>query len=145
MRCRKLCQETRRGAAVAEMAVIVSLLVYLFVIGVDFARLFYQYQTITNCARSGAIYGTRDESAPNDTAGIEKTALADAKNLSPAPKVTSKTAVDDQGFPCLQVTVEWMYTSVTNFPGVPSSLNLSRTVQMRVIPTAPKNSKQANP
>ena len=41
----------RRGAAVVELAVILPLLVFLFLVVVDYCRLFYFSQVVTGCAR----------------------------------------------------------------------------------------------
>ena len=140
MRVRKERDIARPGAALVELAVLLPLLAFLFVIGVDFARLFYHQLTITKCARCGAIYGSRDEPSALDTAGIEKAALADATNLTPMPTVTSSTGLDESGFPCVRVKVQWKFDTVTRFPGVPTSMDLVRTVQMRIAPKNPKNS-----
>lgn len=136
----RLLARRRRGAATIEFAILVPLLAFFFVIGVDFARVFYHYVTVTNSARNGAIYGSADEKKAADGEGIKSAALADATNLQPAPEVTSAVANDAAGNPVLRVTVNWTFRTVTNFPGVPSTVNLSRTIEMRVAPTLPKNS-----
>jgi Flp pilus assembly protein TadG len=130
----------RPAAATVELAILLPLLVFLFAVGVDFARIFNPYLTITNSARSGALYGSQSTTNSTDTAGITAAALADAGDLSPPPTVTSTTLTDVDGNPCVEVTVTWTFQSVTNLPGIPSSLNITRTVRMRVQPTVPKNS-----
>jgi Flp pilus assembly protein TadG len=122
------------------LAVLLPLLLFLFAIGVDYARVFNPYLTITNCARSGALYGSQSTAKSTDTAGITAAALADAGDLSPSPTVTSTTVTDIDGNPCVEVTVTWTFQSLTNLPGIPSSLNITRKVHMRVQPTVPKNS-----
>lgn len=130
----------RPAAATVELAVLLPLLAFLFVIGVDFARVYNPYVTVTNCARNGAAYGSLGTTQSLDTTGIQAAALADAGDLSPPPTVTSTTLTDSAGNPCVEVTVTWTFQSVTNFPGVPSSLNVTRTVRMRVQPAVPKGS-----
>ena len=131
-------QSRRRGATVVEFAILLPLLAFLFVIGVDFARVFYHQLTVTNAARSGAIFASRDEVRAADTAGTKEAALDDAKNLQPPPAVTSVRALDEEGNPCIKVTVKWTFNLVSRFPGVPTTVALSRTVQMRIAPTLPK-------
>ena len=131
---------SRPAVAAVELAVLLPFLVFVFVIGVDFARVFYHCVTLTNCARNGAIYGSADPTHAADTAGIQAAALADATNLSPTPTVTSATATDADGHPCVQVTVTYTFQMLTNYVGIPSAFNLSRTVQMRVAPVLPKSS-----
>jgi Flp pilus assembly protein TadG len=139
-RPRQLPRGSRRGVATVELAVLLPLLAFLFVIGTDFARIFYHYLTITNCARNGALYGSGSPTRATDSAGIQATALADASNLSPTPVVTSQTGVGPDGHPYLDVTVTYPFKTISKFPGVPSNVGLTRTVRMRVAPTTPKNS-----
>jgi Flp pilus assembly protein TadG len=129
----------RRAAATVELAVLLPLLVFLFVIAVDFARVFYFSLTVENCARNGALYGS-DPLAPSQSPYKSTTdaALADASNLQPQPTVTSTNGTDLAGNAYVEVTVAWQFASLTNFPGVPNSTNLSRTVRMQVAPTTPK-------
>src|SRR4051812_26621652 len=94
----------RRGAAAVELAVLLPFVVFVFVIAVDFARVFYFSQTIENCARNGAIYGSNLTTATSPYANMQEAALADAANLDPPPAVTSSKANDENGNPCIQVT-----------------------------------------
>lgn len=138
MRMRVHRRPGRRGATVVEFAVLLPLLCFVFVAGVDFARVYYHQITVTNAASSGALFGARDSVRAADTAGIKNAALADAQNLSPAPDVASVVGVDELGHPCLNVTVTWTFTTVSRYPFVPNTIKLSRTAQMRVAPTEPK-------
>ncbi len=130
-------RRARRGAATVEFAVLLPLLAFLFVITVDYARIFYTSLTITNCASIGAIYASADPTSANDTSGIKAQAQKDAGNLdltqlnvtSSTDSVTSPTTVT--------VTVTYPFSTITSFPGVPSSVGLSRTVQMNVAPFVP--------
>jgi Flp pilus assembly protein TadG len=132
------CESSRRGTAAVELAVLLPFLAFLFVIAVDWARVFYYSVTITNCARQGALYGSDPLSATQSSyPSLQQAALADATNLNPQPTVTSSNGVDGSGNPYVAVTVSWPFSTITNFPGVPSQVNLSRTVQMRVAPTTP--------
>jgi Flp pilus assembly protein TadG len=125
---------SRRAAATVELAILLPLLVFLFAIAVDFARIFYFSQTIQNCARNGAIYASNLVTAQSPYASLQAAALADASNLDPQPTVTSTTGTDAAGNSYVQVTVTWQFQGLTSVPGVPTTLDLSRTVQMRVAP-----------
>ena len=135
-RCKCAAQKriVRKGAAIVELAVLLPLLVFLFVIGVDFARVFYHLVAITNSAESGALDASRDVVYAANTEGIKNAVLADAKDLTPAPTVTSTTGVDELGSPCVKVTVTWKFSTITRFPGIPNTINLLCTVQMRHCP-----------
>jgi Flp pilus assembly protein TadG len=125
----------RRGAATVELAVLTPFIAFLFVLAVDYARIFYFSQVIENCARQGALYAS-DPKAPasNLYTTLQNAALADASDLTPQPTVTSTTGTDSAGNPYVSVTVTWGFQTVTGFPGLPSNVNLSRTVQMRQSP-----------
>jgi Flp pilus assembly protein TadG len=129
----------RRAAATAELAVLLPLLAFLFVIAVDYARVFYFSLIVENCARNGALYGSDPVAASQSPyTSITQAALADAANLQPQPTVTSTNGTDSDGNAYVEVTVAWQFCSLTNFPGVPSATNLARTVRMRVAATTPK-------
>jgi Flp pilus assembly protein TadG len=125
----------RKAVAAVELAVLLPFITFLFVIAVDFARIFYFSQIIENCARNGALYAS-DPKAPasNLYSSVQEAALADAANLNPQPTVTSATGTDAAGNSYVAVTVAWPFQSITGFPGVPKNVNLSRTVQMRMAP-----------
>jgi Flp pilus assembly protein TadG len=122
----------RAGTAAVELAVILPFLAFLFVVAIDFARVFYFSQVIEHCARNGAIYKSNLTTAQSPYASLQDAALADAGGLSPQPTVTSATSTDAAGNSYVQVTVTWQFQSITAFPGMPSIVNLSRTVKMRV-------------
>ena len=128
----------RQGVAAVELAILLPFLVFLLVLAIDYARLFYFSQSVTNCARNGAIYAC-DPTAPTYSAykSVTEAALADASNLIPAPTVTSQTVTPWFGSPYVEVTVTYNFKTVTQFPVIPSSLNLTRTVRMRMEKTVP--------
>ncbi len=120
----------RKAAAAVEFAVLAPFLVFIFLVTVDFARLFFQYLTITNCARNGAIWASDSVArCQSPYATVQAAALADATNLNPTPTVTSTTAGSYVG-----VTVTYPFRTVATFAGVPKPLNLSRTVWMQMSP-----------
>lgn len=51
-------RQLRRGAATTELAVLLPFLAFLFVIGSDWARIFYTSMTIQNAARNAAYYAS---------------------------------------------------------------------------------------
>jgi hypothetical protein len=128
----------RRGAAAAELAIVLApVLAFILVAGTDFARLFNAYLTITSCARNGALYGCLDTAHATNTAGIQTAALTDAGSLSPQPSVSASTGTDANNNPYVAVTVTYTFSTIASFPRIPSTMNLSRTIQMRVIQDTP--------
>jgi Flp pilus assembly protein TadG len=135
------CRPARRGgAAAAELAIAVSVLAFILVASTDFARVYYSYLTITNAAYNGVVYGSQDSSHTSDSSGIKAAALRDAGTLSPAltsSNVTTSTGNDADGNAYLAVTVSYTFTTIVTYPGIPHTMSLSRTVQMRVLPSTP--------
>jgi Flp pilus assembly protein TadG len=127
----------RRGGAVVEFAIILPFLIYLAVIGTDWARLLYFTITVEECARAGALWqadtSSRGESGYTT---VTAAALSSAPGLTPTPTVTvSSTTVS--GRTIWQVTVSMPFTTITNLPGIPQTQTVTRTVEMREFPTAP--------
>jgi Flp pilus assembly protein TadG len=142
----------RAAVATVELAILSPFLCFLFVVATDFARVFYYAVTIQNCARNGAYYAAdypNNNYLYNDIYGysnLDDAIMRDAGNLSPAPTYTVNYAATETGpftdttKPAngyVQVTVTWTFNSITNFPGIPSNVSLSRSAIMRIAPAMP--------
>jgi Flp pilus assembly protein TadG len=147
----------RKGAQIVELAILLPFITFMFVIAIDWARVFYYSIAVTNCARNGALYMSQQQSAKtisspytdsgyvnlyvNSPNPVTAAALADAPNLKPTPTVTSATGSDSNGS-YVEVTVSYSFQGVTDFSIgnflVPSSTNVTRTVRMYVPPESPK-------
>jgi Flp pilus assembly protein TadG len=124
----------RLGVAATELAVLLPLLCFLFVIAVDYGRIFYYTVTVTNCARNGALYGSQDPTKANDQTSIATEAKRDAPNLV-ANSVNVSSATNSSTNPTyVTVTVTYPFTTITNFPGVTKTTTITRTVRMEVTP-----------
>jgi Flp pilus assembly protein TadG len=134
---------SRPAAAAVELAVLLPFLTFLFVLGTDFARIFYYSLVIENCARNGALWASDplvQSKSPYTT--VQDAALADASTLSPAltsSNITSASGVDSSGNAYVAVTVTYQFQTITGYAPIPSSLTMTRTVQMRTAPTLPTN------
>jgi Flp pilus assembly protein TadG len=127
----------RKGVAASELALILPLFVLLFVVAVDFGRVFYVEYIVINAARCGAIYGSTNPSCAQDTAGIQQKIWAEAKDLDPQlMQITSTTGTDSAGKPCIDVTVNYPFKMVTNYL-FSTNLNVGSRIRMRVGPTLP--------
>jgi Flp pilus assembly protein TadG len=124
----------RPAVAATELAILLPFLASIFLMAVDYSRLFYSYVTVTDCARNGALYGMIDNNHAQDTSGIQNAALADASNLNPQPTVGSATGTDANGNPYVEVTVTYKFQTIANYPGIPSLVSVSRKVRTEVVP-----------
>jgi Flp pilus assembly protein TadG len=126
-----------------------SFLTFLFLIAVDFARMFYTALTIENCAYTGALYGSQTYAGTNwqgtggQIASVQAAAVADGTRLNPALTSSNVSVTtggtDANGNSIVVVTVQYTFNTLVTYPGIPSSTTLSRTVQMRVAPTTPNS------
>jgi Flp pilus assembly protein TadG len=141
-RARWLCPESRRGAAVVETAILVSLLALLFGAAVDFARVYYYQLTIINCARNGAHFGSnlrsyQETAWVNSTDDVKAAAVADGAGLNPpltTDQVNVVSGTGSDGNNNITVTVSYPFKTILTFPGFGNTINLQATVKMRVAP-----------
>ena len=146
MRCPKATGANRRsGAAVVELAVLLPVLCFLFVISVDYARVFYFSLTLKNAARNGAYYASNYPGIYSYQTA-QQVVTADVSNLSPPPTIEINYSVDANGpyvIPVpmsngyVEVKVTWTFNSITRFPGVPATTTLVRNCRMKVAPITP--------
>ncbi len=125
----------RHGAAIAELAFALPILLVVFAFTIDFGRVYYYTQIVADCARNGAMFAShidlREHSA-FETA--EEAALAGTTNLTPQPTVTTQIVQDATGRDMAVVTVK--YTFQRMFPlFVKRELPIESTCSMRVFPS----------
>lgn len=113
-------RRSNRGVAAVELAILLSgLCLALIAFGVfDFALLFQRAAVVQDCAANGAAAGValgpsatkaaRDSAIQAAVDEIASPAgVAPIQKLSPPPTVVSSSGPDEQGFPCLEVTVTY--------------------------------------
>jgi Flp pilus assembly protein TadG len=126
----------RRGAAMAEMAILLPFVVFLFLVALDFCRVFYCTQTLQGCAQAGAFYASghakRYPAASRELAA-KQAALAEATLLDP-PLREQDVAVTFSTTSAT-VTVTYDFRTITGFPGLPRSVRVVKAVEMGLAPT----------
>jgi Flp pilus assembly protein TadG len=128
----------RSAAAAVELALLLPVLTLLLVITVDFARLYYHYMTITNCARNGAVWMCDPVAqATSKYPSVDAAARADATNLDPSKlSVSSRSGTDASTNPYVEVTVTYQFPLITSYLGF-NAQTLTRTVRMRTAAVTP--------
>jgi Flp pilus assembly protein TadG len=128
----------RRGAAAVELAVVLPLLIVLVLGCVDFGRFASSYIAVTNAARAGAGYGIMNNYTSSTLttwqSGIVSAARAEGflgTNVSVATPVVVLDATT--GLRKLQVTASYTFNPIVPWPGIPSTLSMSRMVELRMI------------
>lgn len=137
------------GQGLIETALTASLLCLLLLAAIDFGRAFYMVVELKGAAHAGAVYGTQ---YPTDTAGMVSVATNNEADLASAAQ--TPTAVygcecsdgTDVSASCastpscsssasevyyVKVTAKANYSPLVPWPGIPSTMNMSETVEMR--------------
>ncbi|MBV9408309.1 MAG: pilus assembly protein [Candidatus Eremiobacteraeota bacterium] len=136
-----------RGSALAEMAVITPLLLFLLAGVVELGRFSAYGLTVAGAARAGVQYGAQNSATATDTTGMQNAATADASGITGITATASQfcQCADGSASTCLasdcasshrivyvQVQVTGAYTSVLRYPGIQSSFPIHATAVMRV-------------
>jgi Flp pilus assembly protein TadG len=132
----------RGGAAAAELALILPVMITIVLGGIDFGRFGSAYIAITNAARAGAGLGSNSKvttqtlsiwqsqittAAQNEFAGQSG---VDSTRLTVS---TPQLITEASGLRRVQVNVQYNFQMIVPWPGLPNQVTLQRTVQMRMI------------
>src|SRR5436190_9288965 len=122
----------RRGAAVVELALVLPLMVFLLLIGIDYCRVFFFSQIVCNCTRNGALYVSDPYNiASSPYSSLDEAAKADAtSDIRSQLTVTSTTGTDSLGS-YTQVSVSYPFSTLTGYPGLPKTVTITRTAKVR--------------
>ena len=124
-----------RGSATVELALVLPLLMLLFAVAVDFARVYQHQHVATEAARHGALYAADVYVQQNsDYNSAEEAALAHAELIRDTATVAVLDTTDALGNPCVRVTVTCTFHPQLPLPGIHGDLTVSRAVEMRVRP-----------
>ncbi len=159
-------RQLRPGAATVELAVLLPFLAFFFVIGSDWARIFYTSMTIQNAARNAAYYASEypgvtdkmvygyanvydaaadDIETPLGLTGMNMYYGPTSNNSYgtsiPSSGTTVPNSQDSYGTNVKIITVTYPFAMISNFPipvpGVPNQVVLQRSVYMRTAPVLP--------
>jgi Flp pilus assembly protein TadG len=129
------------------MALIVPLLLVMALGVGDFGRVLYWAITLSQAARAGAQYGAQSNAKAADSAGIQQAAVNEAQNIgsisvssqrvcecTSGVAVSCTTSCGTYGVPrvFVQVTTSSTFQTIAPYPGVPSTVSLSRTAKIRL-------------
>jgi Flp pilus assembly protein TadG len=132
---------SRRGASAVELAILLPFLVLIFLVALDFGRIYYYTLTIENSARNGALWACDPFAPQYSYSSVQDAVQADAANLSPAidnNNITSSAGVDASGNATVTVTVSYNFNLITNYLPIPNPYTVTRSVTMRkegILPT----------
>lgn len=136
------------GYSVVELAMISPLLAYLLVAVFDFARVFYFAMAVTSAAHAAVQWGslspantlnsTRMQTiAANHAPGLGVTATAGrvcrcgSGTATPYVQLSCATSCPGTQRIYASVTATRSFSPIIGFPGIPGTMNITRTAQMR--------------
>ena len=141
-------EKRARGQASVELALSLPLLLMMFLVVVETGRAFYIAISVSNAARAGVQYGSRNLSTAADNAGMQQAAANDAPNLTGMTAAASHFCLcsDGTASTCLstdcagshrllytQVDTSAPYTPLINFMGILPAMSVPGQAVMRVV------------
>jgi Flp pilus assembly protein TadG len=136
------------GQSYVELAFALPVLAIVLVIAADFGRLFYTYLEVINAARAGAQYGANSVITAADSTGMVTAAKQDGVNIAnlavtasqctcgtptaSIPACSSNYCTNDPQGNYVIVNAQAPFSTITRYPGVPSSVILKSQAVMQV-------------
>ena len=138
--------QSEQGASLVEVGLVLPTLLFIVLATVDFAKGYYYANEVAGAARAGAAYGT---SNPTDTTGISNAVKYNAPDVSgvsgsssygcECADGTNASASCSSAPSCssnnivyyVKVTASATYNTLLPWNGIPSSISLSSTSEMR--------------
>jgi Flp pilus assembly protein TadG len=137
-----------RGQSYVELAFALPVLAIILVVAADFGRLFYTYVEVINAARAAAQYGSNSVVTAADSTGMIAAAKQDGVNLAnltvtasqctcgtataSVPACSSNYCTNDPQGNYVVVNAQAPFSTITKYPGVPSSVTLKSQAVMQV-------------
>jgi Flp pilus assembly protein TadG len=137
-----------RGQSYVELAFALPVLVLILVVAADFGRLFYTYVEVINAARAGAQYGSNSVITAADATGMKAAATQDGANVpnltvtanqctcgtatASIPNCSASFCTNDPQGNYVVVNAQAPFSTITKYPGVPSSVTLKSQAVMQV-------------
>ena|ERR1051326_3975645 len=144
---RRAVRNDERGSVLLEFSLSATLL-FLFFFGiVNFARMFTAAEVVADAAAAGTQYGALSPAHSGDFTGMQNAALADAPNAPGLSAIASQFCTCSIGgahLTCpascdtgtsmtyIEVDASLPFTATLTFPGMPSTMTLSRSSIVRV-------------
>ena len=142
-------RNSERGMAIVEFAILVPALMMLLIGLVEMGRFAYYSIIVANAARAGAQYGAQSLATAADSNGMTQAALNDGQNITglsvPTPPSNFCQCADGGASTCeatdcssshrltyVQVDTRGTYSSLFNYPGLPSTFTVNSQAIMQV-------------
>jgi Flp pilus assembly protein TadG len=135
----KRAEHSRYGAAATEFALTAPVLILFALACMDFGRIAFVAEVVTNAARTGAeTGGTRQFTSETETlwrSQIEEAIVQEMSNLPDFQQgdleTNIATSTDSDDIVLVTVDVEYPFRTLVSWPGLPSEVQLREHVQYR--------------
>jgi Flp pilus assembly protein TadG len=109
-------KSSRKGSAATELAMLLPFLAFLWLGVFDFCRVFYYAVVVESGARSGAVYGSYNQTTAKDDAGIKDAAAnQDGAGILTVAGIT--VIRDSDTNPTnLKVSATYTFTTISKLP-----------------------------
>ena len=143
---RQTGRRSESGSAFIELGLMFPMLLLILVGAIDFARVFFADIALTNAAEVGAMYGARSVTGSSNLTSMQNAAVADAADLTGVTATATQYCTCGSGashtcpVSCsgttahtfVSVSASYTFVPAIPFPGIPSSIPMTRTAVMRV-------------
>lgn len=133
------------GGSFVELAIVLPLLFLIFVPAVDIGRAIYVSIEVASAAQAGAAYGIQN---PTDVSGMQSASTNGTANIagmtatatygcecsdgsSPSTSCSTTPTCTYNYVNYVDVVASACYSPIFNYPGLPSSINISREIRLR--------------
>lgn len=121
---------SRRGQALAELAILLPLLIILVMGAADFGRVYYHFMAVESAAAAGAQYGCVSASKALDSDGIRLAAMRQVQDITNRSVVVVSSQMTNS---VLTVNVQARFVTLFRWPMTPTNTLISRSAQMRIL------------
>jgi Flp pilus assembly protein TadG len=137
----------QRGSGFIETAILLPVMLLMCCGTMDFARVVYAGIEVASAARAGVQFGALTPGNSGNTDGMVQAALNDAADLGAGVTATARnfcgcnsgtTEVSCSSTTCgttpsgyVSVTANYTFNTLIPWPGIPQTVVLTRTAQMR--------------
>lgn len=135
-------REGRPGAATVEFAIVLPILMFFFLVTVDYCRIFYFSQVVDEAARTGGLWimdpTVRTTAGQSSYADVTAAARGSAPSWMRSDLAVSTGTGSDTSGSYTYVQVTYTFKSITKFPWIPDSVDVTRKSVVRPIPQTPR-------
>ncbi len=144
----KAALRSESGTSLIEFALTVPVLIFMLIGLIEVGRYAYFSILAANAARAGVQYGAQSLTTAADDSGMTSAALLDGQNVAGVTATPTQLCSQNGGplQPCttgavptsgnvyyVKVQVSGSFTSLLNYPGIPTHVPVSGSAVMRVI------------